>query len=261
MSTLLLLLICLSFLLLGIYGGMSAISRWVRGYSGFLVFSPVGAAAYFSALVLTGIMFFKCMAVLRAADSALVLLLLAMLPFAILGHVLWAFGAAGELFTRVAGASQLPIAKTFDKGDALMARARYAEAEAQYRQDLAEEPLNAEALLRVCKALEADGRVEDAVRELSVAHQITCEGRDKEPLKEQQRCERVLRITYTLGDLLVTKVERPEEARLLYERTLQSIYGYKDADPLRDRLRALEDPTRLKHSDAVRQAQPDKIPL
>ena len=41
--------LALPFILLGIYGGMCAIGRWVRGYTGYLIFSPAGVVLYAAA--------------------------------------------------------------------------------------------------------------------------------------------------------------------------------------------------------------------
>jgi tetratricopeptide (TPR) repeat protein len=250
--------IAIAFLALGIIGGMTAMSRFMRGYSGFFIFGPLGGALYLIALLVLTPLFLVAM---RQMNDILVLFLFAMAPFAFLGHIMWGVGFFAEIFMKTAGATQLPVEQTFDVGDGLMARGKYADAEAQFRQDLAAEPLNVNAQLRVARAMEADGRCEEAAEELNRAlHTAIAEQHDKR-LKKEDHQQRILRITFALGDILVTKLDDAPRALTLYRNTLEVLAGVEDAQVLRDRLSALETPDRLSISDAVEKAQPLKIKL
>lgn len=232
--------LALPFVLLGIYGGMCAVNRYFRDHARAFVFEPRGAVLYLMAVAVSGLLFAYVFFALYVQDSILALLLFVLLLFAGTGYLGWMSVLLVDWLFQALGPSQLPVAKTFDKGDGWMARRNYAEAEAQYRRDLAEEPLNTDALLRVCRAMEAAGRFEDAARELRAAHLQTLERRDEPELEFKTRQERLLRLTFALGDLLVDKLGRVGEACALYQTTLEILYGYPDADPLRDRLKALE---------------------
>ncbi|MFH0938908.1 MAG: hypothetical protein V1899_06475 [Planctomycetota bacterium] len=233
------LLFALPFLLLGVYGGICAINRWVRGYSGYFIFTPIGGAIYFVVLVVLASLFFSTMCVLQQINTSWVFFLFATLPFVICGHVLWAFALMLELFAKGMGPSEMPLAKTFDKGDGLMTRGLFAEAEAQFRLDLADEPQNTDGILRLCRAIESSGRMEDATREMNAVYQRTINRLDDPPLDEDTRSKRLLRLTYALGDLFL-KLDQIEQARQLYQQMLKILYDHRDVESLRDRLRMLE---------------------
>ena len=57
----------------------------------------------------------------------------------------------------------------------------------------------------------------------------------------RDRNERILVLTYALGDLYVGPIGEPERARKLYEETLQQLYGFPGVDPLRQRLSQLQE--------------------
>jgi len=248
-------LLAFTFLVLGLYGGMAAISRLLRGYTGFWIFSPLGGALYLSGLVGSGLLFLSTM---REMTGVLVLFLLAMAPFAIFGHVIWCIALVFETMARVAGPTQLAVEKTYDVADGLMVRGKFDEAAAKYAEALAGDELDTEALIRRARALEKLGRDDDAERELREAYRATMQHRDEKVLPKKQRQERLLRLSFALGDLLVT-TDRMDDARKLYGESLEVLFGYDEADALRSRLKALEQPDRMPFSQAVRSAQPDKI--
>ncbi|HYF51995.1 MAG TPA: tetratricopeptide repeat protein [Planctomycetota bacterium] len=250
-------IIAISFLGLGLYGGMAAISRLLRGYTGFWIFSPLGGAVYIVALLFTGGLFAFAM---REMNQLLTLFLFAMTPFAIFGHVIWCIAMVVELVSRTAGPTQLAIEKTYDVADGLMVRGKYDEAASKYAEALAADELDTEALIRRARALEKAGHEDEAERELRAAHRATLEHRDEKVLPKKQRQERLLRLSFALGDLLVT-TDRMDEARALYAESLEVLFGYDEADALRARLKALEQPGRVPFSQAVQQAQPERISL
>ena len=246
-----------SFLLLGLYGGMAAISRWMRGYTGFFIFSPVGGALYLVGLIVTTLLFLFTM---REMNGLLVLFLFAMAPFAIFGHVIWCLAMVLEMMGRAAGPTQLAIEKTYDVADGLMVRGKFDEAAAKYAEALATDELDTEALIRRARALEKAGSDEEAERELREAYRATMQHRDEKTLPHKQRQERLLRLSFALGDLLVT-TDRMDDARQLYAQSLEVLFGYDEADALRTRLKALEQPDRVPFSQAVQNAQPERISL
>jgi hypothetical protein len=253
-----LLVLALGFCLLGIFGGMCAVSRWVRGYSAYFVLERFGAALYLAGLLITGPAFLLYAA--GHSQELVSLFLIILLPFGLLGHVLWVFAVMLEMGARALGPSDLPTEKTFDKGDAFMSRGLFVEAERQYRADLAEVPHNCNALFRVCRALEARGQTGGIARELWTAYRASLDKRGNPPLPRKEWQERILRITFALGDVLDVKLNKPGQARHVYAESLEILYGYPDADPLRDRLRKLD--ARLKNSGFEEKPEPlERLPL
>lgn len=222
---------------LGVYGGYCAVCRWFHGYLGFKIFEPLYAIYFGMAQV--ALFVFWIVYIGAQSGSNLVVLNYALLPFGVLGTVMWGFGFALEAGMRMAEPSVPPLARTFDKADGLMARNQFAEAEALYSAAYNEEPLNLEALLKMCRAMESANKIEEAIRELSIAHRKTIEHRKDEGPAGQLWEGRLLSITYALGDLIAVKLNDADRARKLYESTLEYLYGYRDADPLRTRLKLL----------------------
>jgi tetratricopeptide (TPR) repeat protein len=251
-------LVSLVFLVLGIIGGMTAISRFMRGYSGFFIFSPIGGALYLAALLVLAPLFTYFM---RNMDDSVKLLLFITAPFAFFGHVLWAMGFVLQMGSALVSPTQLPIEQTFDVGDGLMLRGKHAEAEQMFRQALAAEPFNVKAQLRVVSAMERSGRLEEAADELFRAHQKAIAEQGHPTLKKEEHQQRILSLTFALGDILSMKLDDPPRALALYRKTLSALAGFDDADVLRDRLLALEHPDRMSLADAVEKLQPLKIKL
>lgn len=253
---------------LGIWGGITAVSRWARGYTGFRILRIPWGFYFALALLFTGL---TVIGGIRRLDGGLALFIAALLPFALLGAVMWAFAFGLELAAGAASSRNMHIEPTYDIGDGLMVRRQFAEAEAAFQRYLAANPADLGALLRISRAQLADGRVEQAVRELEVARRHAIDRTDDavpprpEVLKKLQekeyRQDRILRLSFTLGDIYVEQLGDNARAIKLYEETLQFLYGYPPADPLRDRLKALSNPNRMTLSDAVERAQPRKIPL
>ena len=231
----------LLFLALGVYGGYCTVYRWWGGYLGFKIFEPL-YGAYFG--VAQASLFVLWIAYSGALSGSIFMLLsFALIPFGVLGTVMWGFGMAMEAGVRLVEPSVPPLERTFDKADGFMARGQFAEAEELYRAALNEEPLHLEALLKMCRALASAGNVEEAVRELSAAHRSTIDHRkDKGPASQHWE-GRLLSITYALGDLISVKLNDVERTRNLYETTLEFLYGYHDANPLRTRLKVLAQDT------------------
>jgi hypothetical protein len=251
-------LLIFSFLALGVYGGGSAVTRWARGYQDIFAFTPTGGAVYALLLIIIGSSCFYAMSKLTGIAQ---LASFALLPFALLGHIMWMVAFVMQVAVAIASPTDMPVEKTYDVADGLMMRGKYAEAEQKLREELAADPLDIEAFMRMCRAIESDGREEQAARELAAAHKALLEHKDEKALPRDKRQARLLRITYALGDILVSKLDELEAARRLYTRTLETLYGYPDADPLRDRLKSLEQPGRMTGSEAVSSLQPSRIKL
>ena len=75
-----------------------------------------------------------------------------------------------------------------------------------------------------------------------------------------QQDGRLLRITFALGDLISVKLSDSERARRLYEKTLEYLYGFRDADPLRTRLKILsgEPPDDAR---TIAEHPPERLPI
>jgi tetratricopeptide (TPR) repeat protein len=246
------------FFCLGIYGAMSAISHFMRGYASFNIFGVKGAVIYLVLMIVSGSCYLSMQ---QNMPDFVRLYFFILMPFACLGHVFWAVGFVMQLVFNAAAPTQLPVEQTFDIGDGLMLKGKYAEAEAQFRQDLAAEPLNVNAQLRLIRAMEASGKLQEAVEELYRAHKTAIAEQHNPKLKKEDHQQRILRITFALGDILTMKFDDPPRALALYRNTLEVLAGFPDAEVLRDRLQVLESPNRLSINDAVEKTQPTKIHL
>ena len=146
-------------------------------------------------------------------------------------------------------APDLDSHRSYDFGDGLMARHRYADAARAYGRYLHENPLDTSALLRMCGALEAAGRAAEALSALEDARRksILREDNSDDPalnasvMGRDFRQQRILTLTYVIGDMLVEKLNDIPRARLLYEETLEQLYGYPPVDALRQRLKMLKE--------------------
>ncbi|HEY3323512.1 MAG TPA: hypothetical protein VGP72_23870 [Planctomycetota bacterium] len=260
----------LVFAALGVLGGMTAFGRWVRGYSGYKLLDIRWAIPYVLGLLVSGSVVLGCTR--TAFNDWEGLLVLALLPFGILGAVMWGFAFAMELFVRTTTPTASHIEPTYDVGDGLMVRQRYADAEAAFRQNLNADPADVNAFLRICKARQARGDIEIVLRDLNTAWRDAIDRTDSaatpprpallEKLKEKEyRQDRILRLTFALGDIYVERLNNNDMARKLYAATLEHLFGYPPADPLRDRLKALEKPDRLTIEEAAEESQPSRIPF
>jgi len=230
-------LAALVFVGLGVYGGMCAYARLTGGDRGFLCFEPLwgmyfGLAQFFA---LAG-----AAAGFHALNGNAFLVELALFPFGVLGTVMWGFGFAMESGSRFMADTAGKVVRTFDRGDGLMTQNKFAEAEQEFRTARQEEPGNMEALLRLSRALEGQQKYEMAAQELAAALRGIIDQRNDPALEKDPWQPKVLLITYALGDLYAGKLSDSERALRLYKSTLELLYGYRDANPLRERLKRLE---------------------
>jgi tetratricopeptide (TPR) repeat protein len=227
----------LLFVALGVYGGICAFLRGWRGEQGFTIFEPLWAMYFALAQFFCLVGSFSGF---HTLGEPWWFITVALFPFGVLGTVLWGFGMVFETGARMIGPSMGPVARTFDVGDGFMTRNMFAEAEREYRKALAEEPGNIETLLRLSRALEGAGKYDEAARELSGAHErIVATRHDLPPVSEHWQA-RLLTVTYALGDTYASKLNDSQRAQALYKTTLELLYGYRDANPLRERLKRLE---------------------
>ncbi len=227
----------LAFVGLGVYGGMCAYYRWTGGDRGFICFEPLwgmyfGLAQFFT---LAG-----AAAGFHALNGNAFLVELALFPFGVAGTVMWGFGFAMESGTRFMEESSSKVVRTFDRGDGLMTQSKFAEAEQEFRTAREEEPGNMEALMRLSRALEGQKKYEMAAQELASALRGIIDQRNDPAFEKDPWEPKVLLITYALGDLYAGKLSDSERALRLYKSTLELLFGYRDANPLRERLKRLE---------------------
>src|SRR5438105_2981368 len=102
----------LLFVALGVYGGLCAYNRWVRGLDGYVIFKPLGMMYFGMMLFATGMGAFFA---IQRLDGNALLLEVALYPFGVLGTVMWCFGVAMEIGSRMMGESLVPLARTFDR--------------------------------------------------------------------------------------------------------------------------------------------------
>ena len=239
---------------LGWYGAVKAFRYWMSREKKPLVFTGLGSAAY---LLLAGLSYALYLSAEgagieatggQAAVPVLLVVPVLMFPYAIYlaGLLVSAFSA---FFSPLGSMEEV---RSYDKGDGAMARKDFKAAEAFYRRDLARWPGDVQALIRLARALELDGRVHEAIEELREVRTSLLEGesagRDatvtasaaQTQKARKDRNEHVMALTYILGDLYVGRMKRPDQARLLYEQTLERLYGYPGVDPLRERLKVLQ---------------------
>src|SRR5471030_2142158 len=160
-------LLIVAFIALGIFGGMCAYSRWVRGYQGWFIFEPLPAMYFGVALLVTLLGSIAGFREYNAWNGSLLLLAIACFPFGFIGAVMWIFALGMESGAKMMSESFTPHPRTFDRGDGAMARGKYADAEREYRTAVELEPHDNEALMRLIRALEAQGQVKQAAEELS----------------------------------------------------------------------------------------------
>jgi hypothetical protein len=242
---------------MGVVGGVGAVNRFVYGESRGM-FNRTSAAIYVVSIIALTFVYAR---IVRESDNFSGLYLLVALSIAVLGHLLWIVGFVIERVMKAGSPTQLPVEQTFDVGDGLMLKGRYAEAEAQFRQDVAAEPMNVNATLRLIRAMEAGGKLQEAVEELYRAHKNAIAEQKSPKLKKDDHQQRILRITFALGDILTMKFDDPPRALALYRNTLEVLAGFADAEVLRERLKLLEAPDRMSVQDAIEKVQPTKIKL
>ncbi|MBI3830726.1 MAG: hypothetical protein HY291_14490 [Planctomycetes bacterium] len=239
---------------LAAYGVTRTARLFLHGEHGLFIFKPLGAALYLSASVCAFMFYLLAERAYSAGSGSLgALPLIVVVPVLVFPYGIYLSGLAVEVFAGFfnQSASQGEL-RTYDRGDAALARKEFAQAIACFRQDLARWPGDTEAYLRLARALECHGQAELAASELSAARLALLNG----PLDEAEararpaisgygglrrdRNERVLTLTYALGDLYEGPLRDPERARHLYEESLQRLYGYPNVDPLRERLRRVQ---------------------
>ncbi|MCW8130772.1 MAG: hypothetical protein KIS92_10515 [Planctomycetota bacterium] len=245
---------------LGVLGAAKTARLFLAGEHGQFIFRPLGALLYLSACAFA---FFFYLLAERAATAgsgtAGALPLVVVVPVLLMPYGLYLAGLIVEICSGFfnASASQGEL-RTYDKGDAALARGEFERAAVCFREDIKRWPGDTDAILRLARALEAAGRTELAASELNAARlDLLNETGDAEAVArpslsggglKRDRNERVLLLTFALGDLYEGPLANPARAKALYEETLELKYGEPRSEPLRDRLRKLE--TRLREAEA-----------
>ncbi len=236
---------------LGWYGALKAIRVWVADDPPTALFQPVGAVLYVFCSVT---LFFFYLASERYASGGKIgidtiplifYVILLMFPFALYFAGL-AVTVGSQFFSQEQ--SMGPV-RSYDKGDAAMARRAFKEAEGLYRADLQRWPGDVEALLRLAHALEADGHPKKAADELSAARRTLLDPPSKSwdlktileesTVVDGSRSKKMMALVYALGDLYTGPLGTPGAAIELYESTLERLGNNGEAAPLHDRLKQL----------------------
>lgn len=250
---------------LAAYGMTRTARLFLHGEHRLFIFKPLGAALYLSASAFAFIFYLQAERAYSAGSSSLgALPLIVVIPVLVFPYGIYLSGLAVATFSAFfsPSTSQGEL-RTYDKGDAAMARKQFAQAVACYRQDLARWPGDTEAYLRLARALEANGQAALAASELKAARHELLEGK-LDPAEararpaisglggqQRDRKDRILTLTYALGDLCEGPLSDPAGAQRLYEDTLQRLYGFPNVAPLRERLRRVQ----------ARQAEGEESPL
>jgi len=204
------------------------------------------------------------------------ILLAICIPIMVFPYAIYLAGLVTELCSSFFNESgSMGSVRSYDLGDAAMARKDYGQAARFYRADLNTWPDDTDALIRLSGALEANGELTEAAQELNRMRQALLDGplSSKEALENPAsispansrvaRYERILATTMRLGDLYVGPMRQPQWARRLYEETLERMYGFRGVEPIRERLRRL--PAVSAHqgssADANTSIVPDSLPL
>ncbi|GMV84105.1 MAG: hypothetical protein AMXMBFR7_52890 [Planctomycetota bacterium] len=237
---------------LGGYAAVKGFRAWIHGETECFAFTLPGAVALVSAgfgsLLL---LLYASKHELGGGQGALIV------PFLVAAVALpWGLYFAGltvkggERF--FSDRHSIGSVRSYDKGDAAMSKHDYTGAVSYYRLDAQRWPDEAEVWLRLARALESAGRIDEAVSELEAARRRFIDGQFSEADEREnpslsnpahlrrERYERTLALTFALGDLYHDACHDPERAMALYRETLERLYGYPGIAPVRDRLHALE---------------------
>jgi len=251
----------------GWYGGLAAIRFWRDSGSRASIFHPLGGGIY----VATGVLCFFFMLLAAKAGAASVLEALpyaVMMPVLLLPYGLYFAAVCVAMGSEFFASGTSGEVRTYDRGDAAMARKDYAAAIFSYRADLTHWPDDVDATLRLARAHEANAQPEAAAAELNALRLEMLERGPREAdaaasaseidpaVLRRNHYERVLTLTYAQGDLYEGPLHEPERARRLYEETLQRLFGFPQADPLRARIKRLED--RLAGRDEISSEQAEE---
>jgi len=248
------------------YGGLTGLSFWRDSVCRAHILRPLGGGIY---VAIGGFLFlFMIWAARVGASSAaeafpyVIMIPFLLLPYGlyfaalcvVVGSEFFASGTSGEM-------------RSFDRGDAAMTRQDYAVAIFSYREDQVRWPGDVAATLRLAHAYEANAQPEAAAAELNAlrldmlahgpqeADSVANVSEIDPSVLRRNYAERVLTLTYAQGDLYEGLLHEPERARRLYEETLQRLFGFPHADPLRTRIKRLEG--RLPVRDNVSSEQAD----
>lgn len=258
---------------LGWLGALAGFRVGLFGARGAFLFRPLGALIFMGAGGASFALFL--LAEQKPGEPAYVLIpMVIVIPF-----VLLPYGAYLACLALQIGAGFFSLKtsqgdlRTYDQGDAAMARQEYTQAAACYRKDLARWPGDSDAVLRLARALEAAGEAGLAAMELVSArldlldptykpedglHRLST-GRPGGGRLD--RNERLLQLTYALGDLYAGPLGAPRRAVMLYAETLERLYGFKGVDPLRERLKRLQGALPRDESEDQPETAPQKLTL
>lgn len=235
---------------LGWYGAVKTFRFWAGKEKKPIVFTAWGGGGYMAVSALCYLLYLW--AERAAAESSLALIpVLIVLPMLVFPYGIYFAGlAVACVSTFFSPLGSMEAVHSYDKGDAAMTRRDFKAAEAFYRKDISRWPEDTQAVIRLARALEEDGRASEAAIELGHAREklLKATGGAKKDLdtsatenaaKRRERNEGIMALTYYLGDLYVGALQKPDEARAVYEETLERLYGFSGVDPLRDRLKSL----------------------
>lgn len=243
---------------LGALGAIKASRLFLHGDHGQFLFRPHGAFLYLSASVFAFVFYLMVERATSGPGPSGAGPMLLVIPVLCFPFAIYIAGLCVEIFSGFfnPNASQGEL-RTYDKGDASMARGDFERAAVYYREDMARWPGDTDAILRLARALEGAGRTELAASELNAGRlDLLNETGDREATAKpslsgaggvrRDRNERVLLLTFALGDLYEGPLANPARAKALYEETLILKYGEPRTAPLRDRLSRVE--ARLRES-------------
>lgn len=238
------------------FGAVKASRVFLAGEHGQFIFSPLGSTLYLSACIIIFLFYLFAERAMAGPGPSGALPIVILLPLLALPVGAYMAALIVELFSGFfsQSASQGDH-RSYDKGDAALLRGDPAAAVKHFRVDLKRWPGDTEVVLRLARALEAAGRPDMAAAELSSARLdlLNRPNDEQEAMarpaisgaggQRRDRNERILVLTLALGDLFSGPLDQRERARLLYEETLQRLYGYPNVDALRKRLQVLSGAT------------------
>ncbi len=233
-------LICgILFSILGIIGGLAAYSRWWRLQSDFFLYQWLWGSHFTLAQIITFWGYIGGGSEFRAKHDSLFMYVSTLVLLSFLGAIFWFYSFVLHLMARVVQPNFGTLKKSYDIGDGLMARGRFAEAVEAYRQAIQEDAQDTEALVRMCRALEAGGKFGESARELEHAYSETSKNKFDPPLRKEDYQARLSQIVFMLGDLYQHKLNHPSKAQQLYSTALLQLQDHPDAKALRQRLDGL----------------------
>lgn len=240
------------------FGAVKASRVFLAGEHGQFIFTPLGSTLYLGACVFTFLFYLFAERAVAGPGPIGALPIVILIPLLALPIGAYMAALIVELCSGVfSQSSSQGEHRSYDKGDAALQRGDPAAAVEHFRADLKCWPGDTEAVLRLARALEAAGQPDTAAAELSAARLdlLNRPNDEQEAMarpaisgaggQRRDRNERILVLTMALGDLFAGPLNKRERARLLYEETLQRLYGYPNVDALRKRLQALSGATSI----------------